>query len=91
MDKIDVGNQVSRWAIVLKKKKKKHLLLKHESIVRFVNAELVQWLRHLQRTNDQRMPTDVLRAHVYKLSLIHIFFSIYQRSVLFLFLFSVSL
>ena len=66
LDKIDVGSQVSRWAVVLKKKKKKHLLLKHESIVRFVNAELVQWLRHQQRTNDQRMPTDVLRAQVYK-------------------------
>ena len=64
-DRIDVGSQVSRWAVVLKKKKKR-LLLKHESIVRFVKAELVQWLRHLQRTNDQRMPTDVLRAHVYK-------------------------
>ena len=39
-------------------------LLKHEGIVRFVMAQQIQWLGHLERKDDQRMPKKILRVQV---------------------------
>ena len=42
------------------------MLLKHEYTVRFVNAQQIQSLSHLERTDDQRMPKKILTAQVSK-------------------------